>query len=83
MTNEERIVDFMRNYTPDDVVFTVGHNTYLSPRKTHKSFGLYLDNATPGSRLYRTYLGQCLELLRDYKQAGITLNKNETESNKC
>jgi len=73
MTTEERIIDYMTNYEPEQLEFKEGVTHYTDTLKTHRSYAAQLTSAPRTSIAYRMYLKRSLEWLKLLKKHGINL----------
>lgn len=74
MTTEERIIDYMTNYEPEQGEFKEGVTHYTDTLKTHRSYTSQLMNAPRTSISYRMYLTRSLEWLKLLKKHGVNLH---------
>lgn len=74
MTTEERIIDYMTNYEPEQTEFKEGAGYYTDTLKTHRSYAAQLMSAPPTSIAYRMYLTRCLDWLKLLKKHGVNLH---------
>lgn len=74
MTTEERIIDYMTNYEPEQTEFKEGEGYYMDTLKTHRSYAAQLMNAPRTSIAYRMYLNRCLDWLKLLKKHGVNLH---------
>jgi hypothetical protein len=73
MTTEERIIDYMTNYEPEQGEFKEGVTHYTDTLKTHRSYASQLISAPRTSIAYRMYLNRSLDWLKLLKKHGINL----------
>lgn len=73
MTNEQRILDYMVNYEPEQTDFKEGVTYYTDTLKTHRSYAAQLTTAPKGSIAYRMYLSRAFDWLKLLKKHGVKL----------
>jgi hypothetical protein len=73
MNTEERIIDYMTNYEPEQGEFKEGEVYYNDTLKTHRSYAAQLMSAPRTSIAYRMYLKRSLDWLKLLKKHGINL----------